>query len=99
MREGGFTRAEAEEAVYLPASYPPVSDVVAGADGAVWVAREELPGQRRKWQVFSDGGELLAEVEAPTGYEIRWVGEATTWGLVLDELDVPFLVKRSIIRE
>ncbi len=95
----GFTRAEVREAVYLPTAYPPISDVLAATDGTAWVAREHLPGRPRRWQVVSEQGDLIAEVEAPIGYEIRWVGETTVWGLVLDELDVPFLVKRSIIRE
>lgn len=96
---GGFTVADVRDAAYLPDAYPPVSKVVIGAGGLVWLAREGLPGQRRAWQVISEQGKVVAELLAPAGFEISLVSGDEVWGLVTDELDVPYLVKRPISRE
>lgn len=93
-----FSLSDVREAAYVPESFPPVSDVVTSADGSVWLAREELPDLGREWRVISGRGDLVASLRTPAGYAIRVVEENDVWGLVTDELDVPYLVRRPIVR-
>ena len=94
----GIPEAELRGSAFLPPTYPPVRGVLLSEDGKAWIEREAIPGPDRRWQVASDGGELLAEVVVPDGFILQWAGEEAVWGLVLDELDVPYLVKRPIHR-
>ncbi len=94
----GFPEEEIRESAFLPSTYPPVSGALFSQGGGAWIEREAIPGQDRRWHVTSEEGELLAEVLVPEGFQIRWVGEEAVWGLVLDELDVPYLIKRPILR-
>jgi hypothetical protein len=96
---GGFTENDVRESAFLPTAYPPVSDVLLDEDGTTWISRERIPGHPRLWQVVSEEGVILAQVRAPIGFELRSVGWQAVWGLVLDELDVPYLVKRPILRK
>ena len=94
----GFSEEDVLESIFLPATFPPVSGILMSEDGMVWVEREGVPGHDRRWQVMSGEGELLAEVMVPIGFQLQLVGTETVWGLVLDELDVPYLVKRPLHR-
>ena len=94
----GFTEEEVRAAAHIPSAYPPGSEVRVVPFGSVWVAREAIPNQPQLWNVFSEQGTLQASVKAPPGFEIRCIEQNAVWGLVLDELDVPFLVKRPILQ-
>lgn len=94
----GFPVEEIREAAFIPSHYPPVSGVLLSPGGGAWIEREAIPGQDRRWQVTTDEGDPLAELVVPEEFQVRWVGEETVWGLVLDELEVPYLVKRPILR-
>jgi hypothetical protein len=94
----GFPEEEIRESAFLPSTYPPVSGVLFSRGSRAWIEREAIPGQDRRWQVTSGEGELLAEVLVPEGFQLHWVGEEAVWGLVLDEFDVPYLIKRPILR-
>lgn len=98
IRVEGFSEAEVREAAYLPETYPPTGKVLVAENGLIWIAREAIPGQPRRWQILSEEGAVVAKILAPLGFDIQWVGAEAAWGLVLDELDVPYLVKRPIHR-
>lgn len=40
-----------------------------------------------------------ASLRAPPGYALQLIGELDVWGITTDEFDVPYLVKRPIVRE
>lgn len=96
LLDGPLSEDRVREALFLPETYPPVSHVVAGTDGTVWVAREERPGRPVAWQVYGPDGSLLARLEAPPGLIVHQVDRTGLWGVVTDELDVPYVVRYRV---
>jgi hypothetical protein len=85
---------------YVPAFKPPVTAVVAGDDGTVWLRREqpEEQGGTVVWIVLSGEGQLLAELRAPSDLEIQQVQRSHVWGVMTDDLDVPYVYRFRIQR-
>ena len=79
------------DALDIPEFYPPVSEAVVGRDGSLWLRREQVGGGG--WLVLNDRGMLVASVVGPATLEILNADGRTAWGVVHDDLDVPYLVR------
>jgi hypothetical protein len=94
------SRQEAEAAVReaLPelAFLPPVSGHRAGADGSVWLQREDVGADTLRWLVIAPDGTPRGKVALPRGVNPMWVSEEAAWLVEPDELDVPWLVRRRL---
>jgi len=88
----GAMRA-AREHVRIPESVPPISGAVAGLDGTVWLRREGMGSHEAVWLVLDEWGRHRASVRAPADLTIEAVDGSTVWGVVRDELDVPYVVR------
>jgi 6-bladed beta-propeller len=92
---GGWTVAQAERnvrsAVAQPAWIPPVSELVPGRDGTIWIRREAGPSDSVDWQVFSRDGEPMGRLALPADFRLRRASVGRIWGVVRDSLDVPFV--------
>lgn len=102
-RMTGLSEREAErtlfDKLYLPAHYPPVTQAVAGADGTLWLRREDRPNvDRREWLVLDAEGEPLGALELPSSMRLWHVTAREVWASVPDELDVPFVVRMRVER-
>ena len=64
--------------------------------GEVWVERWGRPAGRAVWQVFREGGGLLAEVELPRGVELMAVGRDYIVGVTRNEDDVETVVRHRL---
>jgi hypothetical protein len=84
--------------LYIPRNLPPVSTVVAGRDGTVWLRREPARGGPAHWMVLGAGGRMLATLEAPSGLRIMDADAQHVWGVVKDDLDVPYVVVYRVRR-
>src|SRR5690606_34144504 len=95
-RSGSVDRtqlAAIRESIGLRDFYPPVSGVVAGTDGTVWVRREALIGADSiRWQVFDPNGTLLGAFSAPADLRILLPSLEEIWAVAPGELDVPFVL-------
>jgi hypothetical protein len=97
---GRLDRAEMDQlvdALSLPAFYPPVSSAAVGRDGSTWLRRSPESGSSR-WIVMDRRGEVVSHVEGPTSLEIRNADGDVVWGVVQDELDVPYVVRYRLVR-
>lgn len=97
-RHTSETRSEAEvrDILFLPDHRPPVSDLVVGWDGTVWVAREEVPDEPRTWDVLDGTGRRIARVATPPGLRIDAASRSTVWAVETDALDVPYVVRYRV---
>jgi hypothetical protein len=95
---GGRSEREIRDVLYLPEHYPPVSQLMAGTDGSIWVGREKVPGQPVDWDIYSAEGSHLANVEVPPGLTVHWTDGQTLWGVETDDLDVPYVVQYGVVR-
>ena len=98
LGDDNFTDEEVREALFLPTHYPPVSAVLIADDGSVWIGREALPVSPLVWNVLSPDGEWIANLTTPEGFDLRAISGNQVWGLTQDELDVPYVVRRPILR-
>ena len=62
----------AREGLYLPAYHPPVSAVVFGADGQLWLRGEEFGEPIVEWRKLSGTGGAIGVVELPSGFTMRF---------------------------
>lgn len=96
VRPVGNVRALADvlaREVFVPAVMPPVTAVVAGTDGTVWLRREERGGATVEWLVLDASGRLSASVRTPAGLTVQQASRTHVWGTITDDLDVPYVLR------
>lgn len=95
----GRARRLARESLYAPPFHPPVSQVVLGRDGSVWLRREDTGEDRIDWLVLGPAGELEGVASLPKGLRVLEADRRTAWGMERDELDVPYIVRYRLTTE
>lgn len=92
---GSITASAVEEMLHddvpVPAFHPPVTTLVAGRDGTIWVERERVHPDSADWQVFSAEGEPLARVRLPRELVVNVAERDRIWGVVKDSMDVSYV--------
>ena len=78
--------------------YPPVTNVIAGADGSIWIRREELAADSVRWDVFRRNGESIGRVPTSAGLSIHCASLDEVWAVERNELDVPFVIRMRVTR-
>lgn len=72
----------AQAGLYVPPWYPPVSVVLVGPEGWVWVRREAPRADRpRRWDIINPGGERVGALFLPLNLEVRAVHGLTGWAI------------------
>ena len=84
--------------LYFPEFFPPALDFTPARDGSVWVRREEAREGPTRFDVINSTGARIARVEAPAGLQIHEVLPEGVWGLLTDDLDVPYVVFYEVVR-
>lgn len=91
------SRSRAVEAVraamYLPRYQPPVSDMVVGVDGTIWLMREGIGEAQNTWMILDSSGRILAQLRTPRGLSVLQARSNALWGVEYDELGVPYIVR------
>jgi hypothetical protein len=73
-----------------------VSALVLGADGTVWLRREDTRERTVDWMVLDGGGRVLATVSAPSELAVHWATRDAVRGVLPDELDTPRIVRYRV---
>lgn len=91
----GMTQAAVErtlrDQVPFPRFAPPVSGLVAGRDGTIWLRREDLRAESVEWQVLSASGQTVGTLSLPGGLDVKRARSNRVWGVVRDEFDIPYV--------
>ncbi len=87
----------ARRSLYVPKYHPPVSDMIIGQDGSIWLRGESLPDSMAEWRILSSDGKAVGQVHLPSRFGIMAATLHTLWGSELDELDVPYIVRYRIV--
>jgi hypothetical protein len=91
------TESELRDALWLPRYLPPVSQVRLGADGTVWLRREDdFVSSHLRWEVLDPSGAPLFWVWMSRGVQVLWVSSGSVWGVELDEWQVPQVVELEV---
>lgn len=78
---GRFIRAAVREAMYVPRFLPPVTRVVAGSDGTLWLRREEPSGATARWDVLDARSRKVGEVLTDAEFRLLEVQAGAVWGV------------------
>jgi hypothetical protein len=87
---------EIEEQIRWPEHQPPVTSVLAGDDGSVWLRREIVGASFARWDVLDGDLSPLGRVDLPVDLELKVVGKERIYGVELGELDVPRIVRLDV---
>jgi hypothetical protein len=82
--------------VQFPRFAPPVSALVAGLDGTIWLRREDLRAESVEWQVLSESGQTIGTLSLPGDLDVKRARSNRVWGVVKDELDIPYVVTYAV---
>lgn len=85
------------DALYRPGYLTPVTDVVLGRDGTIWLRREATGGAAFEWQVLDAAGRSVGRVSLPSKLAVQYADRTQVWGVELDKLDVPTLVRFRVV--
>lgn len=97
LRDTGIPiRSAIREALALPRFQPTITSVVAGRDGTLWLRREGLGRDMVEWTVLDPSGNLFGRVELPARVHVYEAETGCLWGVELDELDVPWIVRYRV---
>lgn len=98
--EGFEARVRAvESAMEWPRYFPAFDTALAGRDGSVWVKRHLQRDGARRWDLFDADFETLGHVYLPEEIEVKLVSRDFVYGVELDELDVPWVVRFEISQD
>lgn len=75
----------------------PVTMLRIDPESRIWVARERVPGQPRRWDVLNPQGAPLFSVEFAVGSVLRLVRGDRIWLEERNEFDVPFIVRYRVL--
>lgn len=87
----------ARDSLRLPRYTPPVTEVVAGRDGTIWLRRAE-PDRTSTvdWLLLDSGGTIRGTVVAPKRLRVMEATQSTAWGVQLDQMDVAYVVRARV---
>lgn len=91
-----FPASEIDRRLFVPANRTPVTEVLAGADRRVWIGWD-APEHVAAFTVLAADGRSSFDVEGPRGTHLFWADGRAAWGQMLDEDDVPSLVRFRIV--
>ena len=85
---------------FLPERLPPYGSVIVAESGEVWVSVSEYDlSEGLDWLVFSPDAELRGKVRTPPDFTLRAVGTDFVVGVVLSDLDVPYLRRYPLLSD
>jgi len=91
-----LVRQRLRDAMDFPDFQPPVLEGIAGADGSLWLRREDLGDAMVRWLVIRPDGTPMGHVEVPRQHMVSSVGESGFVAVERDVFDVPWVVRYRI---
>lgn len=105
MNEGdaklGGTKTFVRDSLDAPGFFPPVTEVIIGTDGRIWLAREGLippPPIARRYDVLDAGGRPAGMLTLERPGRIMAATSDAVWIVETDADDVPTLLRYPIVR-
>lgn len=96
---GYFASGLPTETAEGPETYPLAADVLVSDAGRVWLRLGYPDDGPRTWWILGPDGEIGANVDVPAGVRLAAVGEGVAWGVLTDELDVPYVIRYDVRQE
>jgi hypothetical protein len=94
-RAGGVSPAEIQRAQSIPRFWPPVQDLVVGADRSMWLRRENQ-GFETRWTVLRDNGDVFATAFVRANTQLLVASASGGWGVESTPDGTPLLVRYGV---
>ncbi len=98
--DGDLDQSRLEElargALYVPTYYPPVSFVVMGRDGTIWLRDERPTSAEIGWTVLDSDGRPLARIRLSTIFQMKVADRDAVWGLTSDRAGVSYVIRYDL---
>ncbi len=92
------SREEYLRHVSRPPSLAGVSSVVLGTNGWTWLAREDVLGaNERTWVALDETLEPRFSISLPAKFRLFDATQSELWGVSLDEWDVPYVQRWTVV--
>jgi hypothetical protein len=91
-RMSGWVR----DGLFVPRYHPHVRSARIGRDGTVWLERDAPDMKGSEWVILSSEGDPLGVVITPPRFSLEEADREHVWGMLTDELEVPYLVRYRI---
>jgi len=88
--------ASISDQVEWPAYQPPVTALLCGRDGTVWLRRETLGVTSARWDILNEDLSPIGWVDLPKKLDLKVVARDHAYGVELDEFDVPTVVRFDV---
>jgi hypothetical protein len=86
-------RRELNDQRHAPA-VPAFAALLATEDGGLWVKDFAMPGaepRRERWTIFDRDGRIAGTIDLPPGFTPMYVEQDTVLGVLMGDLDVPYI--------
>lgn len=84
------------DSIPIPRYQSPITELVVGRDGTIWLRREAMGTDEVEWLVLDADGRIIAELNIPPMVKLLAAERGRAWGVVRDELDVPYVVRYRV---
>lgn len=84
------------DSIPIPEFQPAITQLTVGRDGTIWLRRDGLDTETVRWIVFNTEGYVIAQLTVPSKLEILAAERGTVWGVMEDDLEVPYVVRYRV---
>lgn len=82
-----------------PSYTPPVSALLLGSDGSVWIERETVGMSQVRWDILGRDLASLGQIQLPKDLEPKVVSRSALWAVKKDSLDVPHVLHFDVVKD
>jgi hypothetical protein len=83
----------------FPRYQMPVHQAIVGADGAIWLRREDTGANETRWLLIDADGNARGHLTIPSATRIVWSSGDTMLAVVSDDDGIPWVVRYGISRD
>lgn len=91
-------REAVEEVIYVPDPLPGATRLFRSSFGELWFQGYQMQDTLSVWHAIGRGGGRVRAVHLPSGFRALDATESHVWGVRRDELGVPYVVGRRLVR-
>ncbi|HEX8431689.1 MAG TPA: hypothetical protein VF625_10385 [Longimicrobium sp.] len=89
-------RREMRKTMFVPRHLTPITSLVLGRDGTIWLRREQTGDAAVWWHVLDPAGNIIANLRLPADLSVYYADHTRLWAVERDELDVPTLASYRV---
>lgn len=82
-----------QDQVTWPVHHPFLTSGIVGPDGSLWLNGGIAVGDSIRWDILDSELDAVGHTFLPAHFEPKWVSRTAVWGVELNEVDIPFIIR------